>query len=82
MLSYIHKNKEGQDIYYFANSSDDTVETVTRLRGKIRPELMDPATGEVSTILQVKYINRNGQVYTCIPLKLKAVSSVFVVARK
>lgn len=80
MLSYIHKIKDKQDIYYFANSSDDMVETIVEVRGKLSPVLMNPATGESLQIKKVTYINKNGLEYTRFPLKLDPVTSTFVVS--
>lgn len=80
MFSYIHKQKDNYDIYFFANSSNDTVETVAEVRGIIHPKLWDPATGEITSVTQVEYLKKNGQVYTRFPLKLKAVACTFVVS--
>jgi hypothetical protein len=81
-FSYIHKVKAGVDIYMFGNSSDDTIDTFAEVRGKIHPELWNPATGEINAIKLVEYIKKNGQEYTRFPLKLNAVASVFVVSAK
>jgi hypothetical protein len=80
MFSYIHKQKDKRDIYYFANSSDDKVETIAEVRGKIIPELWNPDNGETTLFMNVEYITKNGQEYTRFPVKLNAVSSTFVVS--
>jgi hypothetical protein len=80
MFSFIHKQKDNRDIYYFANSSDDMVETIAEVRGKITPVLMNPTTGESVLIKGVEYIKKKGQQYTRFPLKLNAVASTFVVS--
>jgi hypothetical protein len=80
MLSYIHKKKDGRDIYYFANSSNDAIDTYVEVRGKIKPENWNPANGEISKITSYTYLKRNGEVYTRFPLELKAVTSMFVVS--
>ncbi len=82
MFSYIHKQKDNQDIYYFANSSNETVETVAEVRGHLRPEQWDVAIGQISLMTQVEYLKKNGKYYTRFPLKLSAVSSTFVVSEK
>ncbi len=79
-VSYIHKKKDNRDIYYFANSSDDTLETFAVVRGKIIPELWNPATGETTPIKEVVYTKKDGQESTRFPLKMKAVTSTFVVS--
>lgn len=81
-LSYIHKKKDGKEIYFFANTSDDNVETYAELRGRIKPETWDPYDGSTSTISDVKYIQINGEEYTRIPLRVNAVQSVFVIGSK
>ena len=80
MFSYIHKQKDNQEIYYFANSSDDAIETFTEVRGKIVPELWNPENGETTQIKEVIYSKKNGQDYTRFPLKLNPVSSIFVIS--
>jgi len=80
MFSYIHKQKDDRDIYYFANSSDDRIETIAEVRGKIIPELWNPATGETAPIKEVEHLKKSGQDYTRFPLKLMGVSSTFVVS--
>lgn len=80
MFSVLHKNRDGRDIYYFANSSDELVETSVSVRGRIVPELWNPADGEMSKIDGVKYVKIGGEMYTKFPFKLDAVSSVFVVS--
>jgi beta-glucanase (GH16 family) len=80
MFSFIHKQTDNRDIYLFANSSDDAIDTYAEVKGTIKPELWDPATGKITSIVKVEYLNKNGQEYTRFPLSLKAVSSVFVVS--
>ena len=45
-LTYIHKVKDGRDIYFFANSRDTAVDTRVVLRGAKKLELWNPHTGE------------------------------------
>jgi len=79
VLSYLHKQKDGRDIYYFANSSDDAVDTFVRLRGNLTPQLWNPHTGD-KTPAEVTHIQDHGQEVTRVHLKLAPVTSVFVVA--
>jgi hypothetical protein len=81
VFSYIHKRKENRDIYFFANSSDDAIDTVAELRGRIEPELWDPLTGDVTRPSKVEYTKRAGETHTRIPLKLDAVQALFVVGQ-
>lgn len=79
MLSYLHKVKEGREVYYFANSTDEPVETWVRLRGKHTLEQWDPHTGKVAAAKCVS-VTENGQDVTRVPLRLAPVSSVFFVS--
>ena len=78
VLSYLHKQKDGREIYYFANSSDDTVDAFVRLRGDFTPQLWNPHTGE-KTPAEVTHLKDHGQFITRLHLKLAPVNSVFVV---
>lgn len=75
----MHKQKEGRQIYFFANSSNDKVDTTAEVRGRIKPELWDPLTGDVTPLPDVDYVQRGGQEYTRFPLQLEAVTATFVV---
>ena len=63
-LSYIHKNKEGRDFYFFANSTDKHIDTEVSLRGKMTLELWNPYTGEITPVSDVLYKEKNGQIYS------------------
>lgn len=80
-LNYIHKQKNKQDIYYFSNSSKETIDTYIQLKGQIKPEFWNPHTGAIQNIENVSYITQNGQIYTRIPLKLEPIKTIFVVAQ-
>jgi hypothetical protein len=78
MLSYLHKVKDGSDIYYFANSSNDRVDTWVRLRGKHTLQLWDPHTGALTTA-DCKHETETGQEITRVRLVLELVKSAFLV---
>lgn len=80
-FSYIHKVKNDLNIYLFANSTDEAINTYAEIRGKIRPEKWDPYNGETTRINDVEYIKKEGKIYTRFPLKLESVSSVFVTGK-
>ena len=80
-FSYLHKVKAGKNIYYFANSTDDQINTYLNLKGRLKPELWDPNDGGISKINDVHYINIHGQSYTRIKFSLKAVKSIFIVSK-
>ncbi len=78
MLSYLHKVRDGADLYYFANSSNDRVDTWVRLRGKHALQTWDPHTG-VMTTADCKHETEKGQDITRVRLVLAPVKSVFLV---
>ena len=80
-FSYIHKIKDGINFWYFANSSDEPIETDVFLKGKHVLEEWNPHNGLNSEIKELEYISENGVVYTKFKLRLKAVKSVFVVSK-
>jgi hypothetical protein len=79
VLSYLHKQKDGCEIYYFANSSDDAVDTFVRLRGNLTIELWNPHTGE-KTSTEVTHLQEHGQAVTRLQLKLRPATSLFGIA--
>ena len=82
MFSYLHKFREGRDIYLFANSTDRPVDTWVDLKGDLALELWDPYTGRVVPWPESE-IRRHGpdEIYTRIHLKLNPVRSVFAVSK-
>lgn len=76
-FSYIHKIRDGKHIYYFANSSDQAVDTEVLLRGKLKLENWNPHTGKIKAINDISRIEINGETYTKCRLYLKGVQSVF-----
>lgn len=80
-VNYIHKQKDGKDIYYFTNTTENIISGKIILRGKIRkPELWDPHTGSTEEISEVEYTKLEGRVYsTTVNISIPPVSSVFVV---
>ena len=79
-FSYIHKVKDGRDLYFIANSSDDAVDTFVRLRGRLSLEVWDPHTGESSPAEEVTHLTEHGQEVTRVRLRLGPVKSVFLVS--
>jgi len=76
-LSYIHKVRNNMDYYFFANSSDQVIDTWVRLKGELKPELLDPHTGSLGAVA-FQNITERGQAVTRIHLTLEANRSVFV----
>jgi len=77
-FSYIHKVKEGKDIYLFANSTNEPVNTLVKIRGRKNLERWNPHTGTISK-WRAEYLKVDGEPYTVIYLELDPVSSVFAV---
>ena len=73
-LTYIHKVKDGRDIYFFANSSPKAIDTKVVLRGKKSLQAWNPHTGQ----LQPAEFTQ-GEPNTTVHLVLPSVSSLFYV---
>jgi hypothetical protein len=76
-LTCLHKEIDGREFYFFANSSDTAISTPVLLRGKQRLERWDPHTGGITT--QLTEVEGNS---TRLLLELPSVTSVFVVGQK
>jgi hypothetical protein len=77
-LSAIHKIKDGCDMIFLANSSDQAVDTWVRLRGKRTPELWNPHDGAIHPC-EYSHIPGKEGVLTRVRLKLPPVHSVFLI---
>lgn len=77
-LTYIHKVKDGRDIYFFANSSPKDVDTKVILRGTKTLSIWNPQTGTVEPA-EVTTGDVDGQPTTTVHLKLASVSSLLFV---
>jgi hypothetical protein len=80
VFGYLHKQKEGKDIYFFGNSSDAPIDTIVTLRGRIeRPQLWNPHNGLIVPAEQVSYSKTSAGEMTEIGLKVSPISSLFVI---
>ncbi len=79
-FNYIHKIKDKKHIYFFTNSSDETISTDVLLRGKLKVGEWNPHTGLITKKISSKRFAQKGTKYTQIKLNLKPVSSLFIIA--
>ena len=84
MVQYLHKVKNGTEVYYFANSSNSAAEFTATLRGTFRwIDLWDPHTGETTRVDQnadiVTVDEASGT--TNVKLKLDAIRCIFVLGK-
>lgn len=79
-FSYIHKVKDGLDVYLFANSTNEPINTQVKLQGKKKLEKWDPHTGTFEQ-WPTKCVEENGHTYTVVDLSMDPVNSVFAVGR-
>jgi hypothetical protein len=77
-LAYIHKVKDGRDIVFVANSSDEAVSSKISIRGALRLEVWDPYTGEIRPAAAVVTDTGAGPRTEC-ALELSAVCSTVLV---
>jgi hypothetical protein len=78
-FNYIHKIKDDKHIYFFTNSSDETISTDVLLRGKLKPGEWNPHSGLINKNIAYNYEKINGQDFTRFNLQLEAVKSLFIV---
>ncbi|QIL91258.1 hypothetical protein GNX18_16805 [Microbulbifer sp. SH-1] len=79
-FGYIHRQREGNDIYYFGNSSDETVETTVKLRGQFKAlSLWNPHNGTSVPVKKSRRVKHNGEIYTEVSLSIPGVSSMAII---
>ena len=78
-LTYIHKVRDGRDIYYFANTGDNALSADVTLRGEYNDLwLWDPHDGTRKK-LDTTVTETDGEKVTSLKLDLAAVRSAFIV---
>jgi hypothetical protein len=77
-LTYIHKVKDGRDIYFFANSSTNAIDTKVCFRGDKNLAIWNPHTGEREKAETAKS-ESGGQPVTTVHLVLPPVRTAFFV---
>ena len=80
-MRYIHKERAGKDIYYFANLNGKAFDSAVALRGKKRYEIWNPHTGDV-TALQPEYAKKGKDRVSLVRLRVEPSQSVFLVETK
>ncbi len=79
-LRYLHKEREGKNLFYLANFSPKPYQAPITLRGKMRLEAWNPHTGECTPI-DVTYDRQGDLPVTRVDLSLKGRESIFLVER-
>src|SRR5262249_14298068 len=79
-LTYIHKVKDGRDIYFFANSSRKPIDTKVVLRGKKSLQAWNPHPGGQENV-EPPAGEANGQATTTVKLALPPVTSTFYISQ-
>ena len=77
-LTYIHKVKGNRDIYFFANSTDQTIDTKVVLSGNKNLAIWNPHTGQRDKA-DISVSETAGQPVTTVPLVLQPLTSLFYV---
>lgn len=80
-FSYLHKVKDGRQVYYFANSSEEMVKSEVWVRGHQELERWDPHRGTTDDAVKVTHSMRDGEPYTRFELELGAVRSAFFIGK-
>jgi hypothetical protein len=79
-FNYIHKIKDNRQIYFFSNSSDETITTEVSLKGHFELYEANPHTGRITALTDVKHTKTDNQAFTKISLTLAPVSATFWVS--
>jgi len=74
-FTYTHKVKDGRDIYYFSNSTDQPVKTKVAFRGDKKLEIWNPQTGEMKKADFTKTAT-GGQAVTTTDVVIPPVSAI------
>ncbi len=77
-LTYLHKVKDGHDIYYFANSAETPVDVKVTVRGDKSLAIWNPHTGEKERAEFAK-VESKGEPATTLHLILPPVRSTFFI---
>ncbi len=77
-LTYIHKVKDGKDIYFFSNSQDTPVDTKVVLRGRKNLTIWNPHTGERQKA-ELQEGESGSEAVTTLHLTLPPVTATFYV---
>lgn len=80
MFNYLHKVVNGKQVYFFANPSDNPIDTDVLLRGRWKLAAWNPHNGAVSDRLAVSYLKKGGEMYTKCHLTVSPVSATFWVS--
>ena len=79
-INYIHKQKEGKDIWFMTNTTENQLKSEISLRGSFEKlECWDPHTGKIVPVSPGRKEEREGEVYTRVTISLPSVSSLFLV---
>ena len=78
MLSYLHKVKDGRQVYFVANSADQRVDMDLTVRGHVSLQRWDPLDGSVAAA-ETSDRMVGGQPCTRVHLLLEPVKAVFFV---
>jgi len=80
-LRYIHKVKDGKDIYFLANLGRTPISTWVEFRGTLSPESWNPHTGDISKP-EYSHEKRGLTGVTKVKIELPPIRSLFIIARQ
>ncbi|MEN4098527.1 MAG: glycosyl hydrolase [Anaerolineaceae bacterium] len=74
---YLHRQNDGQDIYFIINPTYAAQTAQISLPGEVQPLYWDPSTGVERSIVPAQIVNRR----TCFKLELAPVGSAFILVK-
>jgi hypothetical protein len=79
-LEYVHKVRDGKDIYFLANAHPNPYVGVVALKGQLVLNWLDPHSGKTLKA-ETSSVTRENQVYTLVDVTLQPNRSVFLVSK-
>lgn len=80
-FSYIHKIKDGKDIYFFSNSTDQPIRTEVTLKGSFDLYSANPHNGTITPLENTAQVTVGNQEFTKANLNLNPVSATFWISK-
>lgn len=79
IINHIHKSRNGNEIYYFSNTTVNMYSGYVFMRGMLKPEFFNPLKNKKKR-LPYRYVCHMNTIYTAVLMELEAGSSLFAIS--
>ena len=79
LVSHVHKKRDGENIYFFSNTTNYKYQGHVFLKGMLTPSAIEAETGK-SRRVSYRYVGYNNEVYTAIRLALEPSCAIFILS--